>query len=119
MSLEVHEDILDVGVEQDRVDALLLTEPRLFPPEKRRLWEGDRELVNRDHTRLQPSRDRVPLRDILRPDPRREAASRVVRLRDGVVHLVEVPCRPDRSEALLAGPARASRSAIEAATSRD
>src|SRR5438093_12615580 len=98
LSLEVHEDVLDVGVEQDRVDALLLTEPRLFPPEKRRLWEGDRELVNRDHTRLQPSRDRVPLRDILRPDPRREAVWRLVRFRDRVLPPLEVPGRHDGGE---------------------
>src|SRR3989454_8827722 len=106
MSLEVHEDILDVGVEQDRVDALLLTEPRLFPPEERRLREGDRELVDRDHARLQSSRDRVRLRDILRPDTRRETVRRVVRLRNRVVHPVEGPCHYDRAEDLVAGYAR-------------
>src|SRR5256712_2477644 len=113
VSLEVHEDILDVGVEQDRVDALLLTEPRLFPPEERRLREGDRELVDRDHARLQSSRDRVRLRDILRPDTRRETVGRVVRLRNRVVHPVEVPCRHDRAEDLLAGHARTIRRVLE------
>src|SRR3989454_1491998 len=113
VSLEVHEDILDVGVEQDRVDALLLPEPRLLPPEERRLREGDRELVNRDHARLQPSRDRVPLRNVLGPDARREAVGRVVRLRDRVVHPVEVPCRHDRAEDLLAGHARTIRRVLE------
>src|SRR2546428_8069994 len=113
VSLEVHEDILDVGVEQDRVDALLLTEPRLFPPEEGRLREGDRELVNRDHARLQPSRDCVPLRNVLGPDARREAVGRVVRLRDGVVHPVEGPCRHDRAEDLLAGHPRSGRRILE------
>src|SRR5256712_1957728 len=113
VSLEVHEDILDVGVEQDRVDAWLLTEPRLFPPEEGRLREGDRELVNRDHARLQPSRDCVPLRNVLGPDARREAVGRVVRLRDGVVHPVEGPCRHDRAEDLLAGHPRSGRRILE------
>src|SRR5712691_3299017 len=48
-SLEVHEHVLDVGVEQDRIDALLLAESGLLPSEERRLRERDGELVDRDH----------------------------------------------------------------------
>src|SRR2546425_11289296 len=112
-SLEVHEDVLYVGVEQDRVDPLLLPEAGLLPPEERRLREGDRELVNRDHPRLQPARDRVRFRDIWGPDARRETVRRVVRVPDRLVEVGEVPCRDDGTEDLLPRHAYARRRILE------
>src|SRR5437870_2294497 len=101
-SLEVHEDVLHVRVEQHRVDPLLLAEAGLLPPEERRLREGDRELVDGDHPRLQAARDRVRLRDILGPDACRETVRRVVCVADRVVQVGEVPRRDDGTEDLLA-----------------
>src|SRR5206468_1088664 len=113
VSLEVHEHILDVRVEQDRVDALLLAEPGLFPSQERRLREGDRKLIDRDHARLQSPRNRVGLRDILGPHARRETVWRIVRPRDRIVQIVEVPSRHDRAKDLLACHASARGRVLE------
>src|SRR3989442_7766362 len=104
-SLEVHEDVLHVRVEQHRVDPLLMAEARLLPPEERGLRESDRELVDGARPRLQAARDRVRLRDILGPDACRETVRRVVRVADRVVQVGEVPRRDDGTEDLLPGDA--------------
>src|SRR2546428_11979132 len=94
-------------VEEDRVDPLLLPEAGLLPPEERRLREGDRELVDGDHARLQAARDGVRLRDVLGPDARRETVRRVVRVADLVGQVGEAPRRDYVTEDLLPGDARA------------
>src|SRR2546422_6814425 len=67
VSLEVHEDVLHVRVEEDRVDPLLQAQPGLLPPEERRLREGDGILVDGHHASLQALGDRMCLPEILRP----------------------------------------------------
>src|SRR5438309_8335929 len=67
VSLEVHEDVLHVRVEEDRVDPLFQAQAGLLPPEERSLRERNGILVNRNHTGLQALRNRVRLLDILRP----------------------------------------------------
>src|SRR3989442_15718286 len=112
-SLEVHEDVLHVRVEQHRVDPLLLPEAGLLPPEERRLREGDRKLVDGDHPRLQPTGDGVRLHDILRPDTCRETVRCVVRVADYLVQVGEIPCRDDGTEDLLPGDTRTRRRVLQ------
>src|SRR5947208_3475262 len=46
VSLEVHEDVLHVRVEEDRVDSLFQAQAGLLPPEEGRLRERDGILVD-------------------------------------------------------------------------
>src|SRR3989442_10708187 len=105
-SLEVHEDVLHVGVEQHRVDPLLLPEAGLLPPEERRLREGDRKLVDGDHARLQAAGDGVRLRDILGPHACRETVRCVVGAADRFVQVGEMPRRDDWNEYLIPDDSR-------------
>src|SRR6266566_5026788 len=68
VSLKVHEYVLHVRVEQDRIDPLFRAQAGLLPPEEGRLRERDGILVNRHHAGLQALRHRVGLRDVLGPD---------------------------------------------------
>src|SRR3990172_265172 len=104
-SLQVHENVLHVRVEQDGVDALLLPQTGLLPPQERRLRERDRILVDGDHAGLQALRDRMSSPDVLGPEAGGESVRSVVRLDDCLVEVREPPGREDGAEHLLAGHA--------------
>src|SRR6266550_7202428 len=67
VSLEVHEDVLHVRVEEDRVDPLFHAQAGLLPSKEGRLRERDGILVDRHHAGLQALGHRVGLRDVLGP----------------------------------------------------
>jgi len=96
-----------MGIEQDRVDALLLTEPRLFPPEKRRLGKVTGNSLIETCPPAGVRAIACPSRYLASRHPRRgrtacRSPSRSRR------PLRRSACRHDRAEDFLAGHAGAS-----------
>src|SRR2546421_8541332 len=101
VSLEVHEDVLHVRVEEDRVDPLFQAQAGLLPPEEGRLRERDGILVDRHHAGLQALRYRVGLRDVLGPDAGGQPIRCVIGPDDRLVEIGESEGRQDGTEHFL------------------
>src|SRR3989440_8527030 len=101
VSLEVHEDVLHVRVEEDRVDPLFQAQAGLLPPEEGRLRERDGILVDRHHAGLQALRHRMGLRDVLGPDAGGQPIRCVIGPDDRLVVIGESEGRQDGTEHFL------------------
>src|SRR3989440_1298212 len=101
VSLEVHEDVLHVRVEKDRVDPLFHAQAGLLPPEEGRLRERDGILVDRHHAGLQALRHRMGLRDVLGPDAGGQPIRCVIGPDDRLVEIGESEGRQDGTEHFL------------------
>src|SRR3989440_6139201 len=113
VSLKVHEDVLHVRVEEDRVDPLFQAQAGLLPPEEGRLRERDGIFVDRHHAGLQALRYRMGLRDVLGPDARGQPIGCVIGPDDRLVEIGEPEGRQDGTEHFLPSHAGLERRVIE------
>src|SRR5438309_11871709 len=109
VSLEVHENVLHVRVEEDRVDPLFQAQAGLLPTEEGRLRERDGILVDRHHAGLQALRHRMGLRDVLGPDSSGPPTGCMIGSHARLVEIGEPACRQDGTEHFLPGHARFER----------